>query len=73
MEKHKKIKEIRVFSENLRKFRKTTGLSQEKFAAKAGYDRGYYGNLERGQHNPTLLTIVRLAKALGVKPYQLVK
>jgi transcriptional regulator with XRE-family HTH domain len=67
-------RELKRFGENLRDLRKKeSGLSLEKFAAKTGFDRGYYWGLENGRRNPTLITILRLARALGVSPSNLFK
>jgi len=49
------------------------GLSQEKLAEMAGLDRNYVGMIERGERNPAVVNIVRLAKALGVKPSELLR
>jgi transcriptional regulator with XRE-family HTH domain len=51
--------------------RRTTGLSQEAFAAKAGLHRTYQGMLERGERNPTVENVLRVCGALGIKPGQL--
>jgi transcriptional regulator with XRE-family HTH domain len=32
-----------------------------------GVDRAYVSGLELGQHNPTIVTLWHIAKALGVK------
>jgi transcriptional regulator with XRE-family HTH domain len=56
----------------LRKARKPT-LSQEGLAFKARIDLTYMGGIERGQRNPSLLVIVRIAKALSVEPADLLK
>ncbi|MES1974270.1 MAG: helix-turn-helix transcriptional regulator [Pseudomonadota bacterium] len=46
--------------------REASGLTQEEFAARAGYDRNFWGRLERGAQNPTLTTLVRIAGALDL-------
>lgn len=43
-------------------------LSQEDFANRAGLDRAYLGRVERGTVNITVVTMVRIATALGVDP-----
>jgi transcriptional regulator with XRE-family HTH domain len=60
-----------AFGTIARRLREAAGLSQEELAAKAGIHRTYIGGIERGERNPTLLMIHRLAKALGTKPGQL--
>jgi len=56
---------------DLRKAKK--GRSQEKLALKVGIDLTYMGGIERGKRNPSLLVLVRIAKALGVQPADLLK
>lgn len=51
---------------HLRKVRNSTGISQEKLSAKAGYFRTYVGKIEQGNYSPSLHTIWRLSKALGM-------
>jgi transcriptional regulator with XRE-family HTH domain len=48
----------------LRRLRKTAGLTQEKLAEVADLRRTYVSILELGQQQPTLTTILKLAKAL---------
>jgi transcriptional regulator with XRE-family HTH domain len=60
-----------TFGKTVRRFRKQTGLSQEELADRAGIHRTYIGGIERGERNPTLLMIHRLAKALAIKPARL--
>lgn len=57
---------VRDFGENLRAARKERGYSQESFAHAVDLDRTYIGGIERGERNPGLKTIVRIADALEV-------
>lgn len=54
------------FGSRLRALRKASGASQEGFAALADIDRATYGKLERGELNPSLLTLARLCVGLDV-------
>ena len=65
--------ELQKFGEYVRKLRKAKGISQEELAELAGLHRNYIGGIERGERNVALLNIVRLAKALGVSPSELLK
>lgn len=51
----------------IRELRKARGLSQEMLANEAGVDRSYMGNIERGENNPTVTSIVKIAKGLKVE------
>ena len=50
----------------MRKLRKGLGLSQEEVALSAGLDRSYFGAIERGEKNVSLVNIHRIAEALKV-------
>ena len=52
------------FAKRVREERKKLKLSQEEFAAKAGFHRTYIGMIERAERNITLSNIEKLAKAL---------
>lgn len=56
------------FAENLRAERERLGLSQEQLGYASGLHRTEISLLERGQRDPRLSTIVRLAHGLGVPP-----
>lgn len=59
------------FGNNLRAVREARALTQEALAARAGLDRSYVGGVERGERNPTLTAISRLAQALSTSPASL--
>lgn len=48
------------------------GWSQEEFAFRAGLNRSYGGEIERGSANPSLATVVKIAEAFGLAPSALV-
>lgn len=61
------------FGNAVRKRRLQLGLSQEKLAFRCGSHRNYIGEIERGEKSPSLHIIVALAKALGMKPSDLMR
>ncbi len=54
------------FGEAVRKARAAAGLTQEELADQCGLDRSYIGGVERGERNPTLSVIEKIAKGLGI-------
>lgn len=69
---HPRSEESIAFGEAVREARRSLGLSQDDFAAVSQLHRTYVGGIERGEKNPTLTTIWRLAKALKVNPEVLI-
>ncbi|HEY6335339.1 MAG TPA: helix-turn-helix transcriptional regulator [Alphaproteobacteria bacterium] len=63
----------KVIGENLRRSRVSQDLTQEVVAERMGLDRAYISGLERGERNPTAITLWRLATALGIEPAELLK
>jgi transcriptional regulator with XRE-family HTH domain len=57
---------ITFFAASVRKLRSGLGISQEELAERADLHRTCIAGIERGARNPTLLTIKKLAKGLGV-------
>lgn len=50
---------------NLRRLRKTVGLSQEELAGRANVNRNYIGKLERKENSATTDMLAKLADVLG--------
>lgn len=59
------------FGKTLRELRTERGLSQDELAARAGLDRNYIGMIERGERNPAIVNVVKIAEALDVPPAEL--
>jgi transcriptional regulator with XRE-family HTH domain len=55
-----------ILARNLSRLRRQKWLTQEELAFEAKIDLTYMGGIERGKRNPSLLVMVRIAKALSV-------
>lgn len=62
---------LKRLGDAVRAARKERALSQEALADAADLDRSHMGKIERGERNVTLLNVVRIAKAIGCKPSEL--
>jgi transcriptional regulator with XRE-family HTH domain len=54
------------FGSRIRALRSEQGLSQEDLADKCGLDRTYIGGIERGERNPALRNISKIARSLNI-------
>jgi transcriptional regulator with XRE-family HTH domain len=61
---HKHI--LLKFGKKLQKVRKSKGVTQEELASMLSMHRTYIGLIERGERNPTIRTLYKIAKALKV-------
>ncbi len=61
-----------AFGKVLRRLRLEAGLTQEQVGFEADLRRTYVSILELGQQQPSLATILKLAKALGQSGQELI-
>jgi transcriptional regulator with XRE-family HTH domain len=64
---------LNVLGLNVRRRREEKGLTQEALAEKANLDPTYISGIERGVRNPSVLSVVRVAKALETTPSKLLE
>lgn len=64
---------LKIFGDNVQRFRKNLQLSQEKLAELAGVHRTYIGMIERAEKNITLCNMEKIANALGIEISDLLK
>lgn len=62
-----------AFGKVLRAVRKDVGLTQEQLALAAEIDRTFVSLIERGERQPTVRILFKLATALQVPPSQLIQ
>jgi len=58
---------------NLKRIRTAKGITQGDIVRALGMTRGSVSNIENGKANPTLATITKIARAIGVAPRELMK
>jgi transcriptional regulator with XRE-family HTH domain len=61
-----------AFGNAVRERRLLVGVSQEELSSLAQVERSHMGKIERGEHMPNFVLILKLANALEVTPGQLV-
>ena len=59
--------------QNLKRIRTKKGISQGDIARELEVSRGFISTIENGKTNPTLATIAKLARAVGVSVDKLIK
>ena len=62
---------VKLFGNNLKKYRVKLGLSQEAFAEKCGLHRTYMSAIECYRRSIALENVQRIAEALEVDVYKL--
>jgi putative transcriptional regulator len=59
----KKIKEVRL----------SKSLSQTEVAYRCGFDKSNYNTIEAGKRNPTIISLLKISKALEIDLIELLK
>lgn len=62
-----------LFGQALRRARKEQQLSQEELAHRAGLDRTYIGQVERGERNVSVDNLEHLAHAVGLQLWEMLR
>jgi transcriptional regulator with XRE-family HTH domain len=57
-----------MLGQTLQRLRRAKNLSQELVAARAKLSREYISLVERDIHSPTVDALIRICRALGIKP-----
>ncbi len=57
----------------IRDARSELGLSQEALANESGVDRSYLGGIERGEHNITVINLLRICLCLRISMSELAR
>jgi transcriptional regulator with XRE-family HTH domain len=65
--------EASKLGENLKRIRTAKGITQGDIVRRLKVGRGFISNIENGKANPTLSTIAKIAKAIGVSVGELMK
>ena len=60
-----------LIGKNVKYYRYRENLTQEQLAEKTKSSVNYIGHLERGQHNPSVDKLEKVASALNIEPYEL--
>ena len=65
--------ELKELGKVIRIKRRTLGLTQVELAQKSGLDRNYIGMVERGERNPSYLSLQKIAQGLGLTVDRMIK
>ena len=57
---------LSAVGQKIRSEREKLGIAQDTFASRIALDRSHYGKIERGAFNISLVTLVKIARGLGI-------
>lgn len=64
---------IKIIKYNVKKYREKCGLTQEQLSEIAGISSDYLSEIERGKKTPSIKRLFKIAEALGIPAYKLLK
>ncbi|QCB43993.1 XRE family transcriptional regulator [Sphingomonas sp. PAMC26645] len=64
---------VRLFGRRLKDRRRDLGMTQGAICERTGISVPYISSVERAQANPTLETIEKLAGAVGLEPWVMIR
>ncbi|MFA6392720.1 MAG: helix-turn-helix transcriptional regulator [Candidatus Paceibacterota bacterium] len=67
------MNESEKLGKNLKRIRTIKNISQGEIGRRLEVDKSFISNIENGKTNPTLSTIAKIAKAVGVSVGELMK
>ena len=59
-----------IIGENIKKYRKLKGLSQESLALCGSINRSFIGHVERAERKPSIDTLIKISQTLNVPIYK---
>jgi transcriptional regulator with XRE-family HTH domain len=62
-----------ILAKNMRRLRAESGLTQEALAHESGMNRTYLSSVERSERNVSIDNVARIAEALGVEAWTLLR
>lgn len=65
-----KIDIYKTIGNNIRRYRKLAGFSQDELAYTGGINRSYIGACERAEKKPSIDTMCKIAETTGVSLYK---
>lgn len=68
----KSVLYLKVLGQKIRFYREEKKMTQESLSFEAGIHRTYLSDLELGNRNPSILTLLAISKALGVSLMELI-
>lgn len=67
------VSTLKGLGKNVAKYRKQTGLTQEKLADIVDVHRTYIGFIEQGKRNPSIYNLIKIARALDTTVSEILK